>query len=200
MYNQKPNPVRFEFSYPTLFMDCGVNWRGGSATNLTFEANSTYWQVKIPKTPREKTGFTIQLRFFHFTGITFKLESAPETPQQAMDALLGDVRWQFAFVHFHNMVIFSYTLDKHIDHDRQVLIIIIDAGVILNLNRKECFQITWITFPMYFTLNVSRFHSVQLLSTRNQASNRPGGLSIMFWSVQSLFPVCTKIYLVLLHC
>lgn len=61
----------------------------------------------------------------------FGLNNVLGRAQRAFNVLLTKVRWQLAFVVLHDIVVFCHTPDEHIDHVRQVLMILHDTCVTL---------------------------------------------------------------------
>lgn len=66
----------------------------------------------------------------------FGLENVPGTFQRVMDVMLANVKPLFALVYLNDLFILLHTLDGHIDHARQELAFLYDAGDKLNL--KQC--------------------------------------------------------------
>lgn len=65
------------------------------------------------------------------------LKNAPRTFQRAMDILMRKIKWQFALVYSDNTKLFLRTADKHIEHVRRVLTLLIDVDMTLNLKKCE---------------------------------------------------------------
>lgn len=99
------------------------------------DPNCDYWQVEIAGEDHDKTAFTFQQGSFHFTRLQFALKNASGMFQSAIDVVLKKVKWQYALVYLDDVVKFSQTPDKHIEHFRQVLTLLNDVGVTLNLKK-----------------------------------------------------------------
>lgn len=55
-----------------------------------------------------------------------------------MDVILSTIRWQFALVYLDDIVVFSKNPYEHIDHVKQVLTLLHDAGVGVTLKLEKC--------------------------------------------------------------
>lgn len=63
----------------------------------------------------------------------FRLKYAPGIFQRAVDILHTGVKWKFALVHFEDIIVYSPSVAFHYDHLREVLQIILRAGLTLRL-------------------------------------------------------------------
>ena len=59
----------------------------------------------------------------------FGLRNAPATFQRALDIILSSVKWQFCIVYIDDVIIFSKSVDEHLDHIDQVLTFLGDYGM-----------------------------------------------------------------------
>lgn len=80
----------------------------------TLEVNRKYWEMEIGEEDWDKAAFTSIIAFFVSMKGRLKLKR-PRTFQGAIDALLTKVEGQFSRFHSYDIVIFSGTLDGHID-------------------------------------------------------------------------------------
>lgn len=95
---------------------------------------------KLQKEDQDKIAFTSHNGLYRFVRIWFGSENAPGLFESTMEAILTSVKWQFALVHFNDIVIFSKTPGKHIDHDKQEIALLERVEVTLEL--KKCFFFT----------------------------------------------------------
>lgn len=93
-------------------------------------------KVEVANGDRDKTVFASHHCLFRFVRISLGLNIAPRTFQRAMDIMLYSVKWWVALVYLDDIVIFPNSPFDHIDHVRQVLTLLSDAGVTLKL--KKC--------------------------------------------------------------
>lgn len=71
--------------------------------------------------------------------MTVGLRNALGKFQRTMDMIPSSVEWQFALVHLDDIVIFSNTLEQHIDHVRKVLLLLYNAKATLELKKCKFF-------------------------------------------------------------
>ena len=67
----------------------------------------------------------------------FGLKNAPGIFQRAIDIILATVCWQFAIVYLDDIIIFSKSLDEHLNHIRIVLSLLREAGMTIKL--RKCY-------------------------------------------------------------
>lgn len=101
----------------------------------TLDGNSGYWQIERVEKVIDKTAFVTHNGLFKFTLMPFRLKNAPATFQYAMDVILALVKRQNALVYI-NIIIFPRTLEEHLKHIDEVLLLLIEASVKIEL--KKC--------------------------------------------------------------
>lgn len=82
-----------------------------------------------------------------------------------MDVVLASVKWKFALVYLEEVVVFSNTVDDHIDHLKAVLKLLKNAGLTLNL--KKCF---FFHNNIYYLGHVIKLGSLEV-APKESASN-----------------------------
>ena len=130
------NAVTLRDSYPIPRMDECIDSLGDAKIFSTLDCNSGYWQIEIDEDDQEKTAFVTHQGLYHFTRMPFGLRNAPATFQRAVDIVLSSVRWQFCIVYLDDVIIFSNSVDEHIDHIDQVLTLLENAGMSIRLKKS----------------------------------------------------------------
>lgn len=130
---RKLNTVNVRDSYPIPRMDECIDSLGQATIFTTLDANSGYWQIEIDDDGRDKTSFTSHHGLFRFKRMPFGLKNAPGTSQRVVDVILATVKWQFALVYLDDVIVFSSSLEDHVEHVATVLRLLKDAGVTLKL-------------------------------------------------------------------
>ena len=99
----------------------------------TLDLTKGYYQVPVCKQDQEKTAFVTIYGKYEFKTIPFGLKGAPTTFQRLMDITLTDMS-EFAAAYLEDVVIFSDTRTKHLEHIRKVP----DRLMELGLTVKKC--------------------------------------------------------------
>ena len=101
------------------------------------DLQSGYWQVEMDAKSREYTAFTCgPLGFFECVRMPFGASNAPATFQRLMQSVLGDLHLQFVIIYLDDIIVYSGTLEDHIEHLRSVFGRLLKAG--LKLKPKKC--------------------------------------------------------------
>jgi len=113
---------------------------GKSQYFSTLDLAAGYWQIKVDEESKEKTAFTTQQGLFEFKVMPFGLTNAPAVFQRLMLKVLSglnpDEGPDFVEVYIDDVLIFSRTMQEHLNHLRQVLERLRRAG--LKLKPSKC--------------------------------------------------------------
>ncbi|KAL0199477.1 hypothetical protein M9458_008017, partial [Cirrhinus mrigala] len=102
----------------------------------TLDLCKGYWQVPLQPTSRPYTAFRTPMGLKQFTVLPFGLHGAPATFQRLMDRVLqGCEEWSAAYL--DDVVIHSNSWQEHLQHLRQTLKKITEAGLTLNIGKCE---------------------------------------------------------------
>jgi Reverse transcriptase (RNA-dependent DNA polymerase) len=100
------------------------------------DAKCGYCQIDVNETDHKKTAFTCHKGLYKFKGMPFGLMTAPATFQRAIDVILSSVRFQCALTYLDDIVLYSPTFDKHLEHLSTVFQLLKAAEV--SLKRAMC--------------------------------------------------------------
>ena len=96
-----------------------------------------YWQVKMTKDAKDKTSFYGEDGgLWHFTVMTFGLCSGQTIFERPMECILGQILWQICLCYLDDILIFSQTVNQHLEHLQAVLKRLREAH--LKLKPKKC--------------------------------------------------------------
>jgi hypothetical protein len=87
----------------------------------TLDLNSGYHQIQLKKGEELKTSFQTHFGHFEFKVLAFGLCGAPGTFQGAMNTTLSPLLRKCVLVFFDDILVYSETVEDHIQHLRQVL-------------------------------------------------------------------------------
>ncbi len=103
----------------------------------TIDLEKGFCQVPLAQEDREKIVFFAHQGLFQFTVMPFGLRNAPTTFQRFMDAVLGDAARQWAETIFDDIIIYSKTLDQHLEHFKDIFKRLERAGLSINGDKVQ---------------------------------------------------------------
>ncbi len=134
------NNVTIKDSYPIPRVDDCLETLGGSHYFSTLDCASGYWQVAMDKQDAAKTAFVTHQGLFQFKVMPFGLCNAPATFERLMEAVLAGLQWESCLVYLDDIIVFSNTVESHIQRLRAVLQRIDGAGLRLSPAKCQLFQ------------------------------------------------------------
>jgi hypothetical protein len=93
----------------------------GSRFFSTLDCESGFHQVKVAEAVRDKTSFTTPLGSFRFQKMAFGLCNGSSTYQRLMDIVLKELRGMECWVFLDDLIIFSDTIEEHVNRLEHVL-------------------------------------------------------------------------------
>jgi len=126
--------------YPIPRINDCLDSLGDATVFSTLDCNSGYWQIPVAAEDRDKTTFTSHTGLLRFLRLPFGLVNAPASFQRALDIILSGFRWQTCPVYLDDVIVCSRTVDDHIRHPREVLLLMEKAGVSLKPSKCHLFQ------------------------------------------------------------
>mgnify|MGYP003389980841 FL=1 len=130
------NAVTKKDRYPLPRTDACLDAMNGCKWFSTFDLRSAYHQVPIHGPDKEKTSFICHKGSFQFRTMPFGLCNAGATFQRLMDVVLNGISLQGCLAYLDDVVVFSRTLDEHLEKLRQVFERLQIAG--LKLKPSKC--------------------------------------------------------------
>ncbi len=121
-------------AYPTPRISDLTDRLGTSKFLTTIDLSKGYWQIPLTQRSRELTAFKTQWGLFHFKVLAFGLHGAPASFQRLMDQVLQGLTFTAAYL--DDIVIYSDTWEQHMQHIREVLQRLQEAG--LTVNPRKC--------------------------------------------------------------
>ena len=109
----------------------------GSKYFTVLDMKSGYHQVEVLEEHKCRTAFTVgPLGFWEFNRLPFGLSNAPATYQRLMEQCLGDLNMKICAIYLDDLIIFSSTLEEHLERLDIVLRRLKECN--LKLNLKKC--------------------------------------------------------------
>ncbi|KAI5149382.1 hypothetical protein ENBRE01_0870 [Enteropsectra breve] len=126
------NLITIKDQYPIPRIDEILDSLGKAKYFSILDATSGYYQIEIAPCDRWKTAFSWKGGLFEFNRMPFGLCNGPATFQRAMDKLFKQEKNKFVLPYFDDIIIFSDSIEDHIQHLEVVFSKIRSANMVLN--------------------------------------------------------------------
>ena len=121
--------------FPLPRIDDILDQLSGKCIFSTLDGRTGYWQIKVHESSREKTAFVTMDGLYEFRVMPFGLCNAPATFQRLMQKTLAGLS-AFCSVYIDDVIVFSRSLEEHLDHLSQVFSRLRKVG--LKLHPSKC--------------------------------------------------------------
>ena len=130
------NSVTKKDMHPLPRIDDALDTLSGSKWFSTLDLASGYWQVEMDPADKEKTAFITPFGLHQFRVMPFGLTNAPSTFQRLMSMVLAGLSWVTCLVYLDDIIIFSRTVEEHLQRLTDVLQRLKEAG--LKIKPSKC--------------------------------------------------------------
>jgi hypothetical protein len=115
------NKITVKNKHPLPRIDELLDQLSGARYFSKLDLRSGYWQVPVAAEDTVKTAFKTRYGLFEFKVMPFGLTNAPATFQAMMNHVLAPFVDKFVANILDDILIYSKTLEEHVEHLRQVL-------------------------------------------------------------------------------
>ena len=119
------NEVTKPDKFPIPRIDDLLDQLGEAHYFSTLDLASGYWQIRVDEASQEKTAFVTHEGLYEFRVMPFGLTNAPSVFQRVMQQVLSGLNppggRDFVAVYIDDVLIFSRTIEEHIDQLQKVL-------------------------------------------------------------------------------
>ena len=133
---RKLNAVTVKDSYPLPRIDDSLDALRHAKYFTTLDMASGYWQIGLSEDAKQKSAFCTTSGLYQFKVMPFGLTNAPATFQRLMERVLAGLQWQVCLIYIDDVIIFSRTVEGHIQQLQAVFDRLKAAG--LKLKPKKC--------------------------------------------------------------
>ena len=133
---RKLNEVSCKDAYPLPRADSCFDAMHGAKWFSTFDLRSGYYQVKMHPDSAEKTSFVTRTGSYQFKVMPFGLCGAGATFQRVMNIALAGLTFQTCLVYLDDIIIYSRSVEEHVERMRGVFQRLRSAG--LKLKPSKC--------------------------------------------------------------
>lgn len=127
-------------AFPLPRIEESLDALAGAKWFSTLDLASGYSQVEMAEKDKPKTAFCTPFGLFEFNRMPFGLCNAPGTFQRLMERLFGDCRYQSVLLYLDDVIVFSSTVQEHLERLEQIFSRLETQGLKVKLSKCNFFQ------------------------------------------------------------
>lgn len=134
---RKLNSITIRNSYPIPRLVDLIESFKGAVIFTRLDLRSAYNLVRVKEGHEYLTAFRTPLGQFEYLVMPFGLRNAPSVFQRFIQDVLSDAIGIFVQVYLDDIIIYSKSLDEHIQHVRKILSLLIKNGLYVKLEKCD---------------------------------------------------------------
>ncbi|XP_045034364.1 uncharacterized protein LOC123475563 [Daphnia magna] len=132
---RKLNSVTVRDVYPLPRIADVLSRLEGAEFFSILDLQAGYHQIPVRDEDRHKTAFITADGLYQFKVLPFGLSNGPSSFQRSMDIILAGLRWTACLVYLDDVIVYSSTIDLHVERLRLVLESLKKAGLKLKVSK-----------------------------------------------------------------
>ena len=133
------NEVTEKDAYPLPRIEDNLDSLKGAQWFSTLDLASGFWQMEMEEEDKAKTAFCMY-GSFQFNVMPFGLCNAPRTFERLMETVLRGMQWERAVLYLDDPIIFSATLEEHMQRLKEVFERLKKANLMLKPSKCHFFR------------------------------------------------------------
>jgi hypothetical protein len=127
-------------AFPMPNVDCAFANFAKAKIFSVIDLNSTYYQIPLSAKSRKVTAFSTPFGLFEFTKLPMGISAGYQVLSRVIDSLFGDLKHIFVYNFMDDLVVYSSSLEEHVQHLQEGFTRLEKAGFTLNPEKLRLAQ------------------------------------------------------------